>query len=124
MKIGMFISPRYNGRYYICSNTILDIRCTKYSIKEIIEIELYLFFSRGGGNRVSTSSEVEKRRSLSRSNTGGENNPNDTASDEDSQLSYSTTGSPAPNASLHAESSSISNQTKSSSSGKVLCRYQ
>ena len=75
--------------------------------------------SRSTGNRVSTSSDVEKRRSLSRSNTGGENNCNDTASDEDSQLSYSTSGSPAPNTNLQAESNSMSNQAKSSSSGKV-----
>ena len=82
------------------------------------------FFSRTAGNRVSTSSDFEKRRSLSRSTAGGDNNCNDTASDEDSQLSYSTTGSPTPNANLQAEPSSISSQAKSASSGKVLINLE
>ena len=82
------------------------------------------FFSRTAGNRVSTSSDFEKRRSLSRSTAGGDNNCNDTASDEDSQLSYSTTGSPTPNANLQAEPSSISSQAKSASSGKVLINVE
>ena len=78
-------------------------------------------YSRHSGPRVSTSSEAD-RCGVSIKHARGENIGNETASDEDSQLSYSTTGSPTLNTSSHVDSSPISSQNshlKLSSSGKV-----
>ena len=83
---------------------------------------LLCYYSRYAGGRVSTSSETDRSGVLIKSNARGETIGNETASDEDSQLSYSTTGSPTPNTSSHVDSSPVSSQNiqlKSGSSGKV-----
>ena len=100
---------------------------SKGSLIPIFENKLFpLSFSQRIGNRVSTSSGVDKVRSINRPNAGSELTGNDTASDEDSQLSYSTTGSPTPNANSQTDSSPVASQAspvKSGSSGKVHCKY-
>ena len=52
---------------------------------------------------------------------------NDTASDEDSQISYSTTDSPTPTTNLQIDLSQVHNQpnhVKPGSSGKVAMNYK
>ena len=81
-------------------------------------VKMY-FYSRSIGNRVSTSSDVDRGRPLGKMNASGDTTGNDTASDEDSQPSYSTTGSPTPNTNSQSDSNLVSNRMKSASSSKV-----
>ena len=82
----------------------------------------YIICSRsyGGNSGVSTSSDAERRGSSSSTratNHGGRDNI-EVASDDDSQLSYSTTGSPAPQ--IQVDSSPVSSQKSTALSSKVI----
>ena len=88
----------------------------------VIRTVVIFIFSRSTGNRVSTSSDIDKGRLSNKANTGVETTANDTASDEDSQISYSTTDSPTPTTNLQIDLSQVPNQpnqVKTGSSGKV-----
>ena len=73
---------------------------------------------------MSTSSDGDRARSSARMSAGGDIASNEAGSDEDSQLSYSTIGSPSLNTRSPADSNPVSTQPspqKQGPSGKVNC---